>query len=414
MSASFSRAPIYVTDLNSIHRPQMQFRIGFLTLCLCVPVNAFSAVQSEQGKSAYSVIPEAPSSVESSSTTKVLSNAGASSTAKASFNSDDSSNGNVFSSSPQSQSVKRPEKLVRATIDPGKGQLTIAQAGKRTQLKPAPIPPNPAASPGTLTVTAREIADLAGITPVLTELIDAQRSQLNTDQPSLASIAHRQKLIYLREKLNALVQAANLQINSTRGKIDAATAQADELRAYITERRNRLTHKTSQVNLLSGGVTKIVGYSIALADLPSIPTNVLEVFDGTVQTSLTGFALRQEKQEAKLEHGMPQILGAFLDERRYDNQFPNSVWQFLNNSAPGSVQAVSRRQALIKTWQTTGVLVRARVDGQVKPKRNVTIELLDQRLAMLSDVRSVVSEMHYGLMEVSDAIMQSFANDPVF
>ncbi|MBX9686141.1 MAG: hypothetical protein K2X27_05535 [Candidatus Obscuribacterales bacterium] len=295
------------------------------------------------------------------------------------------------------------------SADSGKGQLTIAQAGKRTQLK-TPGTAAPTQSSGELSASAKEIADLAGITPLLTQLADEQK--IEAGGKSLESVIKRQKLLYLRSKINAIVQAANLQINSTRGKIDAATAQADELRAYITERRNRQTHRNSQVNLLSGGVTKIVGYSIALAGITDVPTNVLEVFDGSVQTSLTGLALRQEKQEAKLEHGMPSILAAFLNERQ--TEYPGTVWQYLNNTEPGSSPAISRRQQLINNWQNTGVMVRARIEGQSKAKRNVTIELLDQRLAMLSDVRSAVSEMHYGLMELSNLIVQSFAKDPEF
>lgn len=259
--------------------------------------------------------------------------------------------------------------------------------------------------------TAKEIADLAGISPVLQEIIREQRSQL-PETMSLAAISKRQKLIYLREKLNTLVQAMNLQINSTRGKVDAAIAGADETRAYLTERRNRMTHRQSQINLLSGGVTKIVGYSIALAPkLPDIPTNVLEVFDGSVQTSLTGMALRQERQEAKIEHGIPPILEAFLVDAQGQNVYPRTIWRYMNELPPGGAKPKSRRQELIDNWQKTGILARAH---QSRAKRNLSIELLDQRMAMLSDLKSVIEEMHFGLMQLNDSIVASYNNDPVW
>lgn len=260
-----------------------------------------------------------------------------------------------------------------------------------------------------LSPLAREIATLTGVAVELQKLQAAQSEQLN--ESSLQGEAKRQKLIYIRGKINSIVQAANLQINSTRGRVEASIAQADELRALITERRNRLTHRNSQINLLSGGVTKIAGYSIALAKLTDIPTNVLEVFDGTVQTSLTGLALRQEQQEAKLEHGMPAILESFLNEAAVGKHYPQSIWKYMNNVEPGKNK--SRRQEVIDSWQRTGILAREKkVVGQSKTKRNITIELLDQRVAMLSDLKSLVTEMHNGLMELGDAIVSSYSEDP--
>lgn len=271
---------------------------------------------------------------------------------------------------------------------------------------------------------AREMCNIAGVTPVLMELKNAQQS-ISADQSNLAE--KKQRIIYIREKLNSLIQATNLQINATRGKVDKAIASADESRALLTERRNRLTHRNSQVNLLSGGVTKIVGYSLALSPITDIPTNVLEVFDGSVQTSLSALALRQERQEAKLEHGLPPILDAFLTANKSSFYFPNSVWHYFADTAPGdsSVNSVmdtrpnsapatgSRRQRLIADWQRTGVIAKARVNNpDARTKRNITIELLDQRMAMLSDVKSLIEEMHFGLMEVSNAVVQSYASDP--
>lgn len=271
---------------------------------------------------------------------------------------------------------------------------------------------------------AREMCDLSGVTPVLNDLKNAQQS-VASDPASLAE--KKQRIIYIREKLNSLIQATNLQINSTRGKVDKAIASADESRALLTERRNRLTHRNSQINLLSGGVTKIVGYSLALSPITDIPTNVLEVFDGSVQTSLSTLALRQERQEAKLEHGLPPILDAFLTEKQASVYFPNSVWRYFGDTAAGGSQVNSvmdsipnntpntgsRRQRLIADWQRTGVIAKARVNNpEARTKRNITIELLDQRMAMLSDVKSLIEEMHFGLMEVANAVVQSYGSDP--
>jgi hypothetical protein len=283
----------------------------------------------------------------------------------------------------------------------------------------AALPKNADSIVATLTPHARELADLASITTLLNDLDEAQRNcalAQKTAAGSVEDLTRKQRLLYIRTKLNTFVQATNLQINSTKGILDSAIAQADDLKAFLTEQRNRVTHRNSQINLVSGGVTKMVGYGIALADLSAIPTNVLEVFDGGVQSGLSSLALREERREGKLEHGMPVILQAFLDGKP-DPHFPWLIWRYMNDSpaGEGTLKGQSRRQIMIANWQKTGITTRA--TGMPKKQTGkvmVTVDLLDQRMAMLSDVNSLVSKMHAALMSLSDAVSASYTRDPEF
>jgi hypothetical protein len=264
---------------------------------------------------------------------------------------------------------------------------------------------------GNLSPLAKEIADLSGITPILKQIEKEQKTAAKNDL-SLESLAQKQRLIYLRGKLNALIQAINFQVSATHSRMEFAIAQADELRAYITEKRNRITRRNSQINLVSGGITKITGYSMALAPITDIPTNVLEVFDGSVQATLSVLTLREQQKEKKLEHGMPAILDSFLNDKETPNQYAPGVWIYLNHVPPGSITQKTRRQALIENWQKTNILTHSHdTHSQSKPKTD-TSELLDQRLAMLSDLKSEIAEMNAGLMELSNAVAQSYASDP--
>ena len=277
--------------------------------------------------------------------------------------------------------------------------------------------PNPAVtnwSINNLSPLAKEIADLAGISPILRELINEQ-NKTKSKELSLTLIAQRQKIIYLRNKLNALMQAINLQISATHGRIESAIAQADELRAYVTERRNRITRRNTQINLVSGGATKMSGYSIALAPtITPIPTDVLEIFDGAVQATLSMLAMREQQKEKKLEHGMPAILVSFLNDPQSSSaQFSPGIWMYLNHASPDNITNKTRREILIENWQKTGILPPP-VSSSSNIKQPAKVNLLDQRLAMLSDLKSEVAEMNNGLMELSNAIALSYSSDPEF
>ncbi len=255
---------------------------------------------------------------------------------------------------------------------------------------------------------AREIAELAEITPVLEQLESLQKSA-TANESSSNRIERAQEIIYLRGQLNALIQAGNLQINATRGRLESAIAQARELRAYIAERRNRITRRTNTINLISGGITKIVGYSVALGNLTAIPTNTLEVFDGGVQSALSALALREQQQENKLEHGMPPILESFLNNTRGPHLLAPGVWMYLNHPPLDNKTTKSRRQLLIESWEKSGILRDANTPNtHSKTKPSMSIDLLDERIAMLSDLESAVSEMHGGLMELSNVVAISY------
>ncbi len=279
---------------------------------------------------------------------------------------------------------------------------------QETQLSlnaPAPARPGRITSPLQLSPQASESAQLSGIATIFDKL-KQQQDLLSSSEPlSLSTLEHRQRFIYLHNKITDRVQAANLQINSARGNIEAAIAQIYELRAYITEQRNRITHRNSQINLFSGGFTKMIGYGIALAPVTAIPTNVLEVFDGGVQASLSALALREQKQEQKLEHGAPPILTAFFAEQPSE-YYPPMVWRYLNNLPPGATR--SRRQQLIASWRKSKLLETSKTKGPV------TVQLLDQRLAMLSDIKAVVTQMHNELMQLADAVVLTYDYDPEF
>jgi hypothetical protein len=309
-------------------------------------------------------------------------------------------------------------KSAAATDKDTTNKAAINEDGSETSTSP-PAQPSLVKnlSPG-----AREIADIAGITPLLVHLEKTQAyistlPDSETSETSLKSISAKQKLLYLRLALNTSIQSLNLQINATRGTIEATIAQADGLRAYITEQRNRITHRNTQVNLVSGGITKMVGFGIALApNITSIPTNVLEVFDGGVQFGLSTLALHEQHREKLLEHGVPTLLESFLENRTL-GQFPQSIWTYLSHPPIGGSTTYSRRQLLIKTWQDTGILPKTNrhaVKAQTQETQQLTVDLLDQRLAMLYDLKSVVSQMHTELMELSNSILKSYSEDPVW
>lgn len=273
-----------------------------------------------------------------------------------------------------------------------------------------------------LTADLAQIAKIIGAYEVLSQVepLQGELKRMSGANSNVVEIlSKRQKLIYLRQKLNSLIETANLEVNSTRGLIESLMAEVQTQQAQMVEKRARTLRKNTIINFVSGGLTKIAGYSIAIANV-DMPSNVLEVFDGTVQCGLSGYVLKDLHSEGRIVKPLPLLLRAVEENDNKERIYPQQVWHYLNES---NKEGETRRASLSSAWEKRGYFSRRDRASSLKSAgglshhvslARITPQLLDDRLAMLSELRSVVSEMHFSLMELSRRIKQSYKDDPSF
>ncbi|HEY9759435.1 MAG TPA: hypothetical protein V6C97_30030 [Oculatellaceae cyanobacterium] len=284
----------------------------------------------------------------------------------------------------------------------------------------------------TMTPTAVEIAGITDIKPLLMRLkheqvraksFAANESSAKTEKAEKADQIEKmlslQRLVYLRSKINAYLETAHLELDSVLGEINSGLADLADRKAMIADQRARTLRRTSFVNLVSGGFTKIGGYTVALAPASAIPTNVLEVFDGVVQVGLSALTLRQQKAEERLGKARPEILDSFLNGNNLSTHFfPEDVWTFLNKVPPRSTEGKTRRQILISSWVKMGRLSEEGGSKFTKKLGNFglasdfRLDDLDDTVAMTSDLKSIIATMDTSLMELAQVCRDSYKEDP--
>lgn len=300
--------------------------------------------------------------------------------------------------------------------------LAIAATGGTSS---AASPVDARAESATLVNLPPDLEQLATITdllPVMRSLYAVQM-QLKSTRPAvtLEYLDSRQKLIYLRQKLLHFLDTANLEVNSSRGRIESEMAQMHELRARMVDENARTLRRNTIVNFVSGGITKIAGYSIALGGTDT-PTNILEIFDGSVQCALSGFVMKQLHSESESVKGVPTLISILDQSNTIQHVYPPQVWRYLCEVPPGSTSSVSRKAQLVTGWEARGIT--SRTDRATKLRNGhfrselslarMAPQLLDDRLAMLSELRSTVSQMHHGLMQLSQISKKSYDDDPSY
>lgn len=276
-----------------------------------------------------------------------------------------------------------------------------------------------------LQANEQEIARIIGATELIQQI---ERQQIETATMDLSTtsaldyLGKRQKLIYLRQKLMVTIETANLQVNAVRGQIETVMAQVQRQQASMVERRARTLRRNTIINFVSGGLTKIAGYSISLGNF-DLPSNILEVFDGTVQCGLSGSTIKDLHDEHHLAKELPPILATLEVGKNEDGAYPAHVWNYLNEPTPSPASKRTRRSTITDSWDRCGYFMLRNKASALSAKdqithhiqlARITPQLLDDRLAMLAEVRSLVSEMHTALMQLGQHVLESYAEDPSF
>lgn len=275
-----------------------------------------------------------------------------------------------------------------------------------------------------LSPSLEQFAQFTGALNVMREIetLQADLKNINLAASSpMVYLAKRQKFVYLRGKLNSILETSNLEVNSTRGHIELLMSQVQTQQAKMVEKRARTLRRNTIINFVSGGITKLAGYSISLGGSDT-PSNILEIFDGGVQCTLSGTVIKDLHSESLVVGQMPEMLTLLSKNEDPKGVYARQVWAYLNEAGDGG-NGQPRRVALTSDWQSRGFFDRhtkanSMRENSALPTKlalaRITPQLLDDRLAMLSELRSVVSEMHTSLMQLSLHIKQSYAEDPSF
>jgi hypothetical protein len=201
---------------------------------------------------------------------------------------------------------------------------------------------------------------------------------------------------------------AMLEVRATSAQIAYDIFEAGQLQNFMQDRRDKQIKANSIANFVSGGVSEILGGSFQISPKIGIDRtgNILEVVGGAMQTGLSTIALRQAGGEKKRVTQGDNMLAPLFDPiNQANNKYPIDVWRYVNSNPPGEKE--TRRTLLVKEWIRFARLktikdkdfIAALTGGGAKNTR-LTIDLLEDRQAMLSDLDTLVSQMDKHLLEI--------------
>lgn len=252
---------------------------------------------------------------------------------------------------------------------------------------------------------AREIARLLGIESEVNQLIALKKlgKGENYDDGT-----ERLKLKIVRK-----VQTTGLQLRVLTAQFDREITLEQRALDRVTRERDLTVALLNDANFLQLGIlaTIIDGpLGITKKQKLNLYGDRLNIVSGLTVGGLAGMSLIAQRGGIRHEKSGPNLLGqTFGLQTPEPEQLPPIINNYMNSVPPGS-SGVTRREQLIKYWQSTKILPinikktanieRVSGYGSKHHRWCETIKLMTARVSMLFDLRAMVDRMNIGLVEL--------------
>lgn len=265
--------------------------------------------------------------------------------------------------------------------------------------------------------SAEEVAGSTGLLPLFTRL-----QQLAAQPPDSVN---QFEVLSLRQEILEDVTSSSLDVDATIAQIDNEIAQANELRGYLADRRDRTVNLLNLASIGTGGVLGIVGSALQLSPASAKAGNATGIVSGAVTSTLSTFGLRAQRGEDR-RFGFPSNMLAELFNRPAEpnSTYPTAVWDFMTSVAPTDQDKITRQQRLIRTWVEVkridppntrkGETKIEHVTSRPSDGYKLTIDDLEDRVAMLEDLRAKLSFMKRDLAVLLQALPKRALATPHF
>jgi hypothetical protein len=263
-----------------------------------------------------------------------------------------------------------------------------------------------------LTKESNQLGNELGVVDLLTRL-----QRLDEHEKHKRGIPLSPESITLRLEAREILCTTMLQCQAVIAQIESDTLETLEIKTALENRRDSSQKTNSKANIWANGVLSGLGQTLQIP-FETAPDSRAE-YSGEVTSATADFAavglgylaLHQSKGIALNGYVRPNMLAKiFMRPNDARTEYPDSIWRYLNSVPPGSKSNQARRQLLIDRWVELGRIQPLNTEkgrqysrelaGTVLQPNAVNVDMLEDRVAMLADVRVEVSQIYKELLNM--------------
>lgn len=251
-----------------------------------------------------------------------------------------------------------------------------------------------------------------GIGPYIKNLDESykQWQATKTSDDAIQYLIHKQKLTETLADLG-------FDVRRCTNAVDREIARNASRAAYLTELRDKAIRYNTYADFVAGGLTGIISGALEMSNLTRFASNSVDIAEGVGQSTLSYWAWRAEHAGDRSQGPVPNVLASIVDPSIEHKAYTESVSAFLNTAPPdsnGRTRADMMRERWDKlnfcfTHPSKGHKMKKNhrvkhLTGQHQEDATMTIDLLEDRTAMLQDLRAEITTMDESLAELFDLL----------
>jgi hypothetical protein len=215
----------------------------------------------------------------------------------------------------------------------------------------------------------------------------------------------------LRQQITDAVIVASLDVDSVAAEIDYEREQTVELRSLWRYKRDRAIGTTNLAVLAAGTGLGVVSGLLQFSKTTSSAGNAVGFAAGGISTLFSLRSYRQVHGGKRPAWVLPNMLAAFLGQpEEQHSHYPDDIWAYLNSVPPGAASQASIKEQMLAGWVAAG-----RIGPPDSPQwkrrialltstnaadKDLNVELMNERAAMLADVGDQVLLMKHDLADL--------------
>ena len=249
---------------------------------------------------------------------------------------------------------------------------------------------------------AQEVAAELGLMTSLERLFHLSEGE-RCGAPTLEALT-------LRQSISERVLSASLEIDGAFAEIDYELGRIEGVRNQLDERRDRALKINNLAGVVTSGLSGVVSTALQFKDSTMQAGNAVGVGAGAFSTFLSILGIRQQAGGRQTLNSITNMLAKIFNRPpKEHSDYPQVVWLYLSAKPPTESGPESRIDRLKNQWVKDGRIdsdpsraakkIDLLTDTSRSPQK-MSLDLLNDRAAMLGDVRVRVSLMKRDLSKL--------------
>lgn len=283
---------------------------------------------------------------------------------------------------------------------------SFAEFGSFRDIKVTPDLNQAAEARGELRTDAQEAADLLNVRSLVERIRQAKRekSPTNTRPLQNARLLCMWRIFIASEEVRKAVAAIDFELSSSYADMDS-----------LMTRKGMTLNTLNTYNFMQSGALGIVKQSGSFpgGNTPTVNQTLgITAFGTRTALSIVNLLVVPHLFSRKID-SPPNTLAIFFDEHHRPPDADSSyLWKFFSTPIAGSGNTLTRREILIKHWQsfarlnTTSEITLKRLSQAPDPNESMSenIRVISQRLTLLHDLKTHLEELDGSLYELHKSI----------